>query len=164
MVPRKIEGIGVHLEFSIRLYRYQMQHGPYVLHEHPATASSWRVPSVEALSRSPLVSCIVSDMCAFGMHAGGDGGEIGPFRKPTRFMSNSQAILRRTNKTCPGCPRHIPLLGGKAKHGAVYPGKLCQLVCQGFGDQMELDYWDMMTIPLREPQGAVDVDSLWGGD
>ena len=36
-----------HLEFVCDLYREQMRHGRYFLHEHPAYATSWQEPCFE---------------------------------------------------------------------------------------------------------------------
>ena len=39
-----------HLDFCMELYREQIRHGRYFLHEHPAYASSWQEETVLSLS------------------------------------------------------------------------------------------------------------------
>ena len=43
----------IHLDFSAKVYRAQMRAGRYFIHEHPQSASSWKVESIEKLSESP---------------------------------------------------------------------------------------------------------------
>ena len=71
------------LEGCIKLFRYQMSRGYYLLHEHPALATRWKVSCVEALGRSPIVGSVVAHMCAFGMASVGGEGKMGPVLKPT---------------------------------------------------------------------------------
>eukprot|EP00972_Heterocapsa_arctica_P038713 5705602-Heterocapsa_arctica.AAC.1 len=35
-----------HLHFCLKLYNIQLRAGRYFLHEHPATATSWKDPEV----------------------------------------------------------------------------------------------------------------------
>lgn len=154
----------MHVDFCVRLYKFQMAQGLYFLHEHLAGASSWRLPSVELMSRSPIVGSVVSHMCAFGMVSRDDQGQLGPVYKPTRFLSNSASILRRVDKQCPGCPEHVPLLAGRAAQAAIYLRKLCKCVCAGLKEQLELDYSNLVTIPVKDSKEKVDIDELWGID
>ena len=154
----------IHLEFCIRVYAYHMARGLHFPHEHPASATSWRVPSAEFLARSPLVVCVTSHMFAFGMMAEDGEGRLGPVYKPTRFMGNSTSIFRHVERRCPGCPEHVHLLSGRAAQAAFYPRKLCQSVCKGVREQIELDYSGMVTIPIRDQGGRIDMDELWGID
>ena len=55
------EGL-VHLRFVCSLYRYQMSRGKFFLHEHPASALSWR-----AIEKLPLVHMITGDQCMYGL-------------------------------------------------------------------------------------------------
>ena len=54
-VDKAMEEAKVHIEFCMKIYRYQLRKGRYFLHEHPQTAKSWRLECVEELARSPLV-------------------------------------------------------------------------------------------------------------
>ena len=93
-----------HIEFCCALYRYQIQQGGYVLHEHPWTARSWRLPVMNELLPHPSVNLVQGHMCQFRMtsHIEHRGGKEGLVKKPTGFMSNSKFILEELDKKCPG--------------------------------------------------------------
>eukprot|EP00973_Karenia_brevis_P084114 11670821-Karenia_brevis.AAC.1 len=44
---RKWEQAVEHVSFCMKLYSIQIEAGRYFLHEHPLSASSWQLPSVE---------------------------------------------------------------------------------------------------------------------
>ncbi len=71
------------------------------MHEHPATATWWKLPEVQQLSREPGVECIVNDACMFGMTAKGKDGEAGPALKPTRWMTNEPYLARHLKQEMP---------------------------------------------------------------
>ena len=72
------------------------------MHEHPATATSWRLPEVQKMLSHPRVECIVSDMCMFGMKAVDTQGGEGPVLKPTRWMTNAPCLARHLRRRCKG--------------------------------------------------------------
>ena len=43
-----------HVKFCCSLYRHQIDKHRYFLHEHPATALSWREEQIEALCKLPM--------------------------------------------------------------------------------------------------------------
>ena len=45
------KGVG-HMIFGIQLYRTQSESGRFVLHEHPASASSWKLPEMVSHGRA----------------------------------------------------------------------------------------------------------------
>ena len=53
----------VHLEFCMALYREQMRHGRYVVHEHPAYAFACQEASVEKLMGEIGVEKSTCDQC-----------------------------------------------------------------------------------------------------
>ena len=57
----------VHLNFMASLYRRQIAKGTYDLHEHPATALSWKEDVIEALARHPLAKVVTADQCRYGL-------------------------------------------------------------------------------------------------
>ena len=156
----KLREAAVHLEFCVKLYNHQPKRGLYFLHEHPAGASSWVVPCIEELAKRPMVSTVVSHMCAFGMVSTFEDGSLGPVKKPTRFMSNSTVLLSHLDRRCKGCPKHAHLLAGRASKAAIYPINLCKAVAEGLRAQMELDIADMMVVPVVGDE-QVDVGALW---
>ena len=57
----------VHLNFVASLYRRQVAKGNDYLHEHPATALSWKEDVIEALARHPLSQVVTADQCRYGL-------------------------------------------------------------------------------------------------
>ena len=49
----------MHLDFVVGLYRLQLEEGRLFVHEHPQSASSWQVESVEELMRMPGVQRVM---------------------------------------------------------------------------------------------------------
>ena len=92
----------LHLSFMCSLYRRQMARGKWLLHEHPASALSWREDDVEAIRRSLFVQTAVGDQCHYGLvtlpeH---DKSKMMPALKPTRFKTNSSVMISQWGKRC----------------------------------------------------------------
>eukprot|EP00973_Karenia_brevis_P081891 11354181-Karenia_brevis.AAC.1 len=83
----------------------QVEGGRYFLHEHPKSATSWNLECIQEVSILPGVDMVVAHMFQFGMKSEDELG-VGKVLKPTRFMSNSPAILEQLNRTCQGGHRH----------------------------------------------------------
>eukprot|EP00972_Heterocapsa_arctica_P057602 8498002-Heterocapsa_arctica.AAC.1 len=73
----------------------KLEAGRYLLHEHPATATSWKDPEVTNFMRQAGVDTTVMHACQYGMTAKRPDGSYGPVHKTTRWMSNSPGILAR---------------------------------------------------------------------
>ena len=54
-----------HMLFAIKLYRLQADAGRFFLHEHPSSASSWKIPEMIALMRDLNIEKINAHMCRF---------------------------------------------------------------------------------------------------
>ena len=67
------------------IYRRQIDRGKWFLHEHPASAFSWREDDVQALQRNPFVQTIVGDQCQYGLVTpdAHDKSKLVPDLKPT---------------------------------------------------------------------------------
>ena len=99
-------------------------------------------------------------MCQFGMMATDENG-TGHVKKPTTMMTNSVEIHRELDRQCtPDSHRHVQVLGGRAKHAAIYPKGLCRAVCRGTVKQMEIDAADMMSMECLDSVDAIGVDSV----
>ena len=128
------------LGFSVELYWDQLRNGRHFLHEHPATASSWKEGMVARLRRDPRVGEVVGDQCRYGLRTRGPGGALLPARKPTRFLSSAPAILDELSLRCRGVHLHQPLLGGgRTSAAAVYPPGLCRAILRGAELQLQHD-------------------------
>ena len=148
-----------HLKFVCRLYLKQVQAGRYFLHEHPATATSWQEDCVEEVMRQPGVDYAVMDQCQYGQTA--ENGQ--PVKKPTKWMSNSEEILKQLQNRCAGrggwCSlggTHQVCSGSTARKAALYPFKLCKAILVGCRNQLLADRRMTEGIHGIHPQGAFD--------
>ena len=57
----------LHLHFMASRCRRQVAKEKYDVHEHPATALSWKEDVVEALARHPLSQVVAADRCRYGL-------------------------------------------------------------------------------------------------
>ena len=56
-----------HVEFCVALYRLQLRHGLHLIHEHPWSASSWKLKCVRELPADGSIRLVQTHMCRFGM-------------------------------------------------------------------------------------------------
>ncbi|MDA8582760.1 hypothetical protein N9L68_00975 [bacterium] len=121
-----------HVRWTFKLYQRQLDEGRLFLHEHPANASSWKLPFVKELMQKEGVFTVVADQCMFGQVAKSRRGKVeGIARKRTRFVTNSWWIADALNRRCNGNHAHVPLLDGKALQAAEYPAEMCRAICRG---------------------------------
>lgn len=101
--------------------------------KHPVLATSWQLGFVKASMATEQVNDVVGDQCQEGQ--GNDRGD--PMKKPTRFMSNSEAVLAQLGNRRKGrsgaCARpwggqHSSCTGQVARKSAVYSFKLCKAI------------------------------------
>ena len=113
----------VHLAFCCSLYGEQLSQGRYFLHDHPTSASSWKVKCMSDLERDPTVLTAEIDQCAYRLMSKDAEGDA-PAKKPTRFLTDSVAFEQALSMKCQGCRRHIQLVEGRASSHKSAP-KLC---------------------------------------
>lgn len=91
-----------HVQCWCELYRGQLDKGMYVLHEHPCSATSWKLPCVVHLSEDSKVQVTRTHMYQFGMtsHLRLRGGEVCPVKKETCFMTNSTVTSGMLDRQC----------------------------------------------------------------
>ena len=87
------------MKFCVELYIIQLRGHRYFVHEHPAGASSWKMPEIIEVMTEATVGAVLVDMCAYGMTAVKEG-KRGLVRKRTRIMSNSNEVLKMVESTC----------------------------------------------------------------
>ena len=75
----------------------------------------------------------------YDLMAPSTAGEPVPAKKPTTWMSNPAAMIRRLSKTCNNQHSHQPLMGGRAKDAELYPKKLIWEIVRGMRDQLDED-------------------------
>ena len=133
-----------HLRFCLELYRYQVRMGRKFLHEHPQTATSWKLPMVQEFLKMDGVRVELGDQCVFGQTTTNDDKKVTLAMKPTNWMSNDDHILAAVGRKCPNrsCPKdspvhvHQPLVGGRAKATESYPERLCIAVLKALRQSM----------------------------
>ena len=154
-----------HLKFCIEIYRIQMKAGRLFMHEHPHSASSWKMKEVLEIMAMSGVGTVTIDMCAFGMVAVDQDGEA-PAKKTTSVMSNSPEVLKSVSRKCAnGDPsrrdehhRHVQLVGGKAKACQIYPRDFCRAVCQGVASEKKLRELGMQSVDILSVDEIMSVD------
>ena len=127
------------LGFALSVYTWQVRRGRYFLHEHPASASSWKLEEVQAVRCLDGVTTMTCDACMFGMRAVDADGVERPVKKPTRWMSNAPRLLCSLGFRCDGKHAHTRLLGGRAGAAAVYPPEMVVAIVRGLQAQREED-------------------------
>ena len=132
MDPAKVQAAvdegRTHLNFMTSLYRLQVRAGRFFLHEHPATALSWKEEKIMDLLEHPDVDEVVADQCQYGLTSKSPEGDELPVLKPTRFMSNSRQMLERLSRRCKRDHVHQQLTGGRCAAAAFYPLKLVKSI------------------------------------
>ena len=104
---------------------------------HPAPENH-----IERVMKIAGVRSISMDHCQLGQC----DKEGHPVKKPTKWMSNSEHILKALDKQCPGkhgwCiqrgqwVQHRPCYGEVAKSAAIYPFHLCRAILEGLVAEM----------------------------
>ena len=84
-----------------------------------------------------------ADQCQYGLIVEDMKGQA-LAKKPTKFLTNSPCIASQLRRTCEGTHthpnhRHANLFGGVAKFAQVYPPALCEAICCGLKEQVDLD-------------------------
>ena len=138
----------LHLDFVASLYREQLEGGRYFLHEHPAGATPWQVPSIDELTQIPGVEKVIGDQCQYGAEIQRGPRRGDPVKKPSGFLTNSPEIAKALSKRCQGrddfCSRdkggrHRHCEGIRARDAAIHPRDLCRTMLKGVSAQMKAD-------------------------
>ena len=132
-----------HMQFAVKLYRIQHEAGRFFLHEHPASASSWKLPEMQSLMTDLGIKKTSSHMCRFKMMSEDEQGR-GLVKKPTGFLTNSDHMKQALDKQCLGGHRHVQLMGGRAKACQVYPENLVRAILKGI--RLELAHSGMLSM------------------
>ena len=125
----------LHLNFMIEIDKAQLEGGRFFLHEHPSTAASWNEDSMARLVSDPRIYSITSHQCEYGLTVPGPNGEPLPALKPTRWISNSQWMIKRLSRRCSKDHAHQPLTGRhKTRPAEMYSLELCVEFLRGMRD------------------------------
>lgn len=146
MTPEAVNARFAHaskqFEFAAKLYTIQIHEGRYLLHGHPEGASSWyerctkeifEMEGVNGRGGRPVLLWTKGK----GRRQNGPGQD-------SHWIYDIFAMYCATVPTgCPnrrGYPRHkhVQLDGGTARAAQVRPPQLCQAVCRGLMEQIEV--------------------------
>jgi hypothetical protein len=126
-----------HLKFCMDVYAWQASRGKKFLHEHPWSATSWKLDFVQKVAAMPGVEVRKGHQCPFGQTSTDATGE-GLVAKPTGWMSNCSEVLDAvavecSNKSKPAAQyhRHVQLIGGRASAAERYPPRLIKAILRG---------------------------------
>ena len=142
-VQRRMEYGRTHLQFCAKLYAIQWKAGRYFLHEHPAEATSWQEECIARILKKQGVIKVTGDQCMYGLQSS-DGHRTGSARKRTGFMTNSACVAKQLERRCLNkfgyeVHHHIRLECGRTRKAQEYPPELCQAICTGLQEQLEVD-------------------------
>ena len=118
------------MRFAIKLYRLQAEQGRWLLHEHPSSATSWRMPEMQSLMNDLHIQKTVGHMCRYGTQYKNEHGS-GKVKQPTGFLTNSAMLADSLSLKCLGGHGHMQRLGGKRENCQWYPDKLCRYILKG---------------------------------
>ena len=78
-----------HLEFSMKVYEWQVRRGRKAIFEHPARSKAWDEECVQRVLRLEGVQRVRGDQCAFGL-------QVSPHGELSNGSSTGSAVSRRT--------------------------------------------------------------------
>ena len=82
-----------HMKFALELFELQLQQGGYILHEHPGTATSWRIQEMVDFMGKPKLEKTTAHQCMYGQIAYDDDNNINPVKKSLRASWLTQSTL-----------------------------------------------------------------------
>ena len=121
------------LKFSCDLYAMQHAAGRVFLHEHPATAGSWKeAPILELLKLNGVIRRDL-DMCQYNLTCKNENGETLLVQKHTTIMTNSLVMGEFLARRCCGGHRHAHLWGGsRCAQAAIYTAEFAEAIVEGY--------------------------------
>ena len=136
-----------HLEFSMKLYEWQVRRGKRAIFEHPAGSKAWDEECVQRVLRLKDVRRVRADQCEYGLQVS-PSGDLS--KKPTDFMVNGENLAKRLSQRCQGGHTHSPLMNGIAKKARTYPPGLCEAMVKGFLEDVQAKGSLIFAVDLEE--------------
>ena len=113
--------------FSLEGAHEQLNDGRDFGLEHPAGASSWKLPQSRRLLQDERVALMTFDQCALGLSV--EPGHLS--KKPTRIATSNPFLACLLAKAqCDLQHEHLHLEHGRAAAAQVYPPRLCEVIAQ----------------------------------
>ena len=92
--PERMAQAISYIELYISMCKAQMRSGRFFVLEHPAYASSWKLPGLGDFRQYDGVLECFFNQCEYGLTSRGDDGVLRHASKPTRVLTNSTAIAQ----------------------------------------------------------------------
>lgn len=152
-----------HVGFCVNIYRHQLRQRVHFLHEHPASAGSWQLPSVKELKEDRRVYEVKADMCMYGMTMRRRDGRQARAKKPTTFITSSWGIADELNMRCDGEQQHQQLVGGRAHDAAIYAKAHCKTIRRGLRKHIDAENADAVPakkVGMKELNNIVSMSGI----
>jgi len=91
VVQQKMAAAMILLRHALQCAKIQYEAGRLFVFEHPASATSWKLPEVKSMLELPGMHSVVFDQCMLGLKS--KVHQI-PMRKRTRLMTNSLKVAQ----------------------------------------------------------------------
>ena len=144
------------MRFAIKLYRLQAEQGRWLLHEHPNSATSWKMREMLQLCNDLEIQRAVAHIVRYGMQSSDELG-ADKVKKPTGFLNNSLMLKDQLSNKCLGGHGHIQLVGGRARASQVYPDKLYRAILRGI--RAELVHSGIIPVTNNDMIAAVSTEN-----
>ena len=119
-----------HLQFTMDLYKMQIEGRRYFLHEHPAYVSSWDEDGARRIMGMKGAETVFVHQTQFKRQAERTGNSL---KKPTKYVPNAKRILEELERLYPR--RRL----GRCSAPVTYPLEICKAILRELQAQMEED-------------------------
>ena len=107
----------------MELLEEQLDRGGHGLHEHPDTATSWNLESVQKFLERDEVLLVKAHLCRFGLRL-----RERLSRKSTLFATSPDHIATHLQRLCQCTSPHEPLVNGLPHEAEEYPPELVKAI------------------------------------
>jgi hypothetical protein len=114
------------MKFAIEMCDVQRREGRYFVFEQPQGSRAWDLEAVKKMVMRQDVEISTMHKCMYGLKARDAMGEA-PAYKPTKMMSNHEALTEALSRQCDGSHRHAQLVGKRRVRRPRNTHKRCAL-------------------------------------
>ena len=108
--PREMAGAVEMIKVSMEMCEFQRREGRYFVFEQPQGSRAWDLEVVKKMVTKQEVDISTMHQCMYGLKSTDVLGEA-PAYKPTRLMTNHEALTEALSRRCVGGHRHVHLVG-----------------------------------------------------
>ena len=153
------------LRFAVEMIELVMDYGGVFVFEQPVTSKAWQERELERLLRREDVRLAQCDQCMFDLHEETiDGKKY--YRKPTGWLTNSEAIEDKLNKKCDHGHEHQQVLGQqsgepRSRKAQRYPTKLVRAILEGYRKHLSIGEQAVRWLNYEELRKDVENNNWW---